>query len=434
MKSIILGDLPRLNEIESLLKQRKAIKRQNKEVAAADSVNNAGSLRNRFLECLVPPKHIGKISGNETKLKITPDTIYQGHALEVLKTFPSETVDCVVTSPPYYGLRCYGTAPVIWNGDDTCDHQWTRETLTGQKTAPTKYQAAEDAFKPTTSAFCSKCGAFRGELGGEPTPELFISHLCDIFDEVKRVLKPTGTCFVNLADSYDKSHSLVGIPEMFVLEMKKRGWTYRNCVVWQKVNCFPESVKNRFTRDFENVFFFTKKGTGYYFEQQLEPCSPSTLKENRAPGVDRQRSYNSKYNRGDFRPSSAGKRTESQPKIEKTSVPDNQKKHSDYRNKRCVWSIPTANFKGEHFATFPVALVETPLKAGCPERGIVLDPFAGAGTTCLVAVKNGRHYIGIELNPKFREMALERINKVKCGRAQLKHSQLPADRTMKIAA
>jgi hypothetical protein len=107
MRSIVLGDLPRLRQIERLLNQRKAIKRQNKEVSGADNVNNAGSVRNRFLECLVPPKHINKTSGKETKLELTPDTIYEGHALDILKRFPDESVDCIVTSPPYYQLRTY---------------------------------------------------------------------------------------------------------------------------------------------------------------------------------------------------------------------------------------------------------------------------------------------------------------------------------------
>jgi site-specific DNA-methyltransferase (adenine-specific) len=298
------------------------------------------------------------------------------------------------------------------------------------------YKAAEDAFKPTESAFCSKCSAWRGELGGEPTPELFISHLCDVFDQVKRVLKTFGTCWINIADSYSNK-DLVGIPEMFALEMKSRGWIRRNTIIWHKPNAMPRSVRDRFTEDFEYIFFFTKS-KNYYFEQQIEPYSQSYQKEQRAPGYVRQHEYeNSKYNKHHFNPT--------MPKF-------GGKKHLGYgnpiysgkewklgkgRNKRSVWRIPVGNFKGEHFATFPKALVETPVKAGCPKGGIVLDIFSGAGTSCMVAAQNDRCFIGIELNPKFREMALGRINKVTktfdSGQAS-DALEPPADKTIKMAA
>lgn len=399
----------------------------------------------------VPSKNAGDGSVEETRLEFAPNTIYQGHALEVLKNLPDESVDCVITSPPYWRLRCYHTEPVIWNEKKDCKHEWTQETLTGQKTPQAKYLAAEDAFTPTKSCFCSKCDAWKGELGGEPTPELFISHLCDIFDEVKRVLKPAGTCFVNIADSHAnngiyiskylekhpdhkdlhsknsrrypqrmkgyrgkgvKAKSLVGIPERFVLEMQNRGWIRRNTNIWHKPNCMPSSAKDRFTIDFEYLYFFVKNPQ-YYFEQQLEPCSESYLKDNRPSGVIRQRLYkNSKYNQHEFRPGLPKSGGENHAKRGEPVHSSKERRRSKKRNKRCVWSIPTANFKEAHFATFPEELVETPIKAGCPEGGIVLDPFAGAGTTCKVASDNGRQYVGIELNPEYRKMALERIESV----------------------
>ena len=153
----------RIHSLRELLEKRK-----QQEVSSTPPKPGLG--RGLAGECFAKPKHIGEASCDRTSLELTPDTIYEGHALEILKSFPAESVDCVVTSPPYFGLRCYGTEPVIWNGDKTCDHEWKQETLTGQKTAPTKYKAAKDAFKPTENAFCSKCGASKGELGGEPTP------------------------------------------------------------------------------------------------------------------------------------------------------------------------------------------------------------------------------------------------------------------------
>ena len=366
--------------------------------------------------CFVAPKHLPDKSVRETKIEFTPDTIYQGHALEVLRTFPGESVDCVMTSPPYWQARNYHTAPVIWNEDENCDHDWSEESLTGQKTPQTKYLAAKEAFTPTRSSECSKCGAVKCELGAEPTPELFVSHLCDIFDEVKRVLKPTGTCFVNIADSYAnngiyigkysekhpnrknlhsknssrypqkvkgyrgpgvKAKSLVGIPERFVVEMQNRGWIRRNSVIWYKRSGMPSSAKDRFTVDFEYVYFFTKN-PNYHFEQQLEPSMARQSKN---------------------------------------------KSEKPQRNKRCVWDIPTAKFPGTHFAVMPEKLAKTPIVAGCPEGGIVLDCFAGTGTSCKVAYDNGRQYVGIELNPDYIEMAEKRLDRPNIVRISAKEQE-----------
>ncbi len=362
-----------------------------------------------------------------------PNTIYQGHALEVLRRFPNECIDCCITSPPYWNLRNYHTAPVIWDGDDNCEHEWKEKLYRGQKTPHTKWRSAKKAFTQSASNFCSKCGAWRGELGAEPTPELYIAHLCQIFDEVKRVSKPTGTLWVNISDTYvDKG--LVGIPEMFVLETQKRGWMRRNTIIWEKPNAMPESVKDRFTVDFEYVYFFVKDKT-YNFRQQTEPCSESYLCDSRPPGILRQRLYeNSKYRKHDY-----GNNQFKDPSIYNGKFKDvkdaeqygsprarTQRRRGNSvkllgksynskleRNKRCVWRIPTARFPGAHFAVFPEELAETPIKAGCPEGGIVLDPFAGVFTTCLVAEKLGRKWIGIELSPDYCKMSEARVRAVR---------------------
>lgn len=388
--------------------------------------------------------HDEKVS-EESKIELTPDTIYQGHALEVLKSFPDESIDCVITSPPYFRLRNYGTDLVIWNEDKNCEHDWSEESLTGQKTPQTMYLAAKDAFTPTRSSFCSKCGCWRGELGAEPTPELYVSHLCDIFDEIKRVLKPTGTCFVNIADSYAnngiyigkyleknpdqknlhsknskrypqsqkgyrgpgvKAKSLVGIPERFVLEMQNRGWIRRNTIIWWKRNCMPSSATDRFTVDFEYLYFFVKNPK-YYFEQQLEPYSESSLNDKRPHGVLSQHlNPNSKYNKmpkiGGNKAAGYGNPTYS----------GKECKRGIGRNKRCVWDILTARFPEAHFAVMPEELAKTPIVAGCPEGGIVLDCFTGTGTSCKVAQDHARRYVGIEMNPEYIEMAKQRIESV----------------------
>lgn len=296
--------------------------------------------------------------------------IINGDSLEVLKTLPDESVDCAITSPPYWALRDYG-----------CD----------------------------------------GQLGLEPTFQEYIDKLCNIFDEVKRVLKKEGTCWVNIGDTYAsgggasrhkgyndpkypngrtgefeepsanpqagaKEKSLCQIPSRFAIEMTNRGWILRNEIIWHKPNCMPSSVEDRFTVDFEKVFFFVKSKK-YYFEQILEPY------ESEPTDADR-------------------KRNKSSEKYEGTGLYSEGER--DYyskggRNKRTVWSITTKGFSEAHFATYPEALVEPMIKSGCPMGGIVLDPFSGSGTTGRVAIDNGRDYIGIELNPEYIKIQEKRL-------------------------
>lgn len=202
-------------------------------------------------------------------------------------------------------------------------------------------------------------------------------------------------------------------------------WRLRNTIIWHKPSCLPESVKDRFTRDFEYLYFFTKKGK-YYFEQQFEPLSPVTI-----PRMKRGVSGNHKNVNGapGQTPHSLGKeRRNVKLQPDDPFCPGGRGRlagHSGYydkdgnclvsprgRNKRSVWRVNTKPFKGAHFATFPPRLIETPLKATCPKGGIVLDPFMGSGTTALVALEQGKNYVGIELNPEYIKMAEERISKV----------------------
>jgi len=300
--------------------------------------------------------------------------IIQGDSLEVLKSMDSESVDMCITSPPYWGLRDYGTP---------------------------------------------------GQLGLEPTFQEYIAKLLEIFDEVKRVLKDTGTCWVNLGDTYaagggkgieqsgkrkagvdtgaypdsapgaslrsTMGKSLIGIPERFAIAMTDAGWIRRNTIIWHKPNCMPSSAKDRFTVDFEYLYFFSKNNK-YYFEQQredaIEVYSPSR--------AIRPKTSTMKAIHGSGKPS--GNFT-----TNKLS-PDNK------RNKRCVWRINTKPYKGAHFAVYPEELIKTPILAGCPKGGTVIDPFTGSGTTLKVADGLERHGIGIELNPKYIRLAEKRIN------------------------
>jgi len=409
----------------------------------------------------------GKMHNSEQRStkKMKTNIILQGDSLKQLKTLPDESIDCVMTSPPYWALRDYGV---------------------------------------------------EGQLGLESTFEEYINKLCDIFDEVKRVLKKTGTCWVNLGDTYYgsgkgaggditdskqvwgfenkttkncehcgkefegyafqkfcgsacsgvdntprekkgelKDKCLTLIPMRFAIEMVNRGWILRNNIIWHKRNCMPTSVKDRFTVDFEYLFFFTKNKK-YFFEQQLDPTitkdniirDRDTTKLNNTPG--------------------------------RTRMGGLDKNDYNFKNKRTVWTINPKPYKEAHFAVYPEELCETPIKAGCPKfvcvkcgkpkeleiefksnetkkdiflhtkykdkveegsvrqgfnssriwkeptkinkgykptcecneeftGGIVLDPFFGSGTTGLVALKQQKKFIGIELNKEYIEIANKRL-------------------------
>jgi DNA modification methylase len=294
-------------------------------------------------------------------------------------------------------LRAYGTKPLIWDGQPGCEHRWEKR-LAGhhpRQVEQTKWKTAEASARGQTASagsFCFGCGAWKGQLGLEPTPGLYINHLCSIFDEVKRVLKKTGTCWVVIGDTYSGSgcgtndyiteasrtlqctgkraelhktggisqklksplpKSLCLIPARFSVEMTNRGWVLRNEIVWWKPNCLPSSVKDRFTVDFEKILFFVKSKK-YYFNQQLEPLSETTANDRRM-GMER----------FEYR----GKRLRRERETQKREVSASFWFASHLgRNKRCVWRIPNQPFSGAHFAVFPEALVETPIKAGCPEE------------------------------------------------------------------
>lgn len=362
---------------------------------------------------------------NSNKSIVPENTIICGDTISVLKSLPDNSIDCVITSPPYWAMRNFHTQPQIWGGKTVCSHEWKpqywekelvqspAEKRVKRLGIPSKL-ARKESYLHLSSALCIKCGAWKGELGHEQTFDLFVKHLLLVLDEIKRILKPMGTCWINLGDTYfngsgrenyrreyghretegtrlqDKTLCL--IPYRFAIEMVERRWILRNVVIWYKPNAMPQSAKDRFTVDFEPIFLFVKNKK-YYFMQQLESFAKSTLTRMNYPrfGGDnkgyggyyalRTRNFTEKGNRG--------------------------------RNMRAVWSIPTQPFPGEHFAVFPETLVEPMIKSGCPPNGIVLDPFVGSGTTCAVAKRMGKKYLGIDVNPDYCEMARKRIDDVK---------------------
>lgn len=329
--------------------------------------------------------------------RVKSNTILIGDCLEQLKTLPDGCVDCCVTSPPYYGLRDYGTGKWI-GGNPKCPHKrmskYSDNTITGHHQPELAGNVGDAIYKTV----CPLCGAIREDqqIGLEETPEQYIQRLVDVFREVKRVLKDDGTLWVNIGDTYNgktedddrKPKDLIGIPWMLAFSLRSDGWYLRQDIIWAKTNPMPESVKDRCTKSHEYVFLLSKSQR-YYFDNEAikEPAKPDTTVRDRD---------HTKLNNTPGRTRMAGLKTN----------------HYTTKNKRDVWMISTKPFKGAHFATFPEDLVEPCILTGSRNDGIVLDPFFGSGTTGVVALRHGRRFIGCELNPEYVQIARRRLNGV----------------------
>lgn len=386
---------------------------------------------NNKQEMLSTNKQTNKQSINQaSKLKL--NYVYNGNSLDVLKTFPDDSIDCCVTSPPYYGLRDYGTGKWI-GGDPNCPHRrmskCSEKTITGHGQEELKGNVGDAIYKTV----CPLCGAVREDeqIGLEETPEDYIERLVSVFHEIKRVMKNDGTLWLNIADSYwgsgsrgydftgklseasklqsgsqgtidlhnipkligrtntgIKNKDLIGIPWMLAFALRKDGWYLRQDIIWHKPNPMPESVKDRCTKSHEYIFLLSKSPK-YYFDNEA-------IKEDAKPDNSVRDRDHTKLNNTPGRTRMGGLKTN----------------HYTKRNKRDVWSVATRPYKEAHFATFPEALIEPCILAGCPQGGTVLDPFFGSGTTGYVATKYNRNYIGIELNPKYIDIAKNRLENV----------------------
>ena len=307
------------------------------------------------------------------------NTILCGDALETLKDFPDESINCCITSPPYYGLRDY--------------HK-------------------------------------KGQIGREATVEEYLNRLVAVFREVRRVLKKDGTCFLVLGDSCAgtsskkeqrdpkypkgrngqdlsitqkvagyKSKDLMGIPWRLALLLREDGFYLRSDIIWHKENAMPEACRDRPTRSYEHIFLLSKSPKYYYdYEQMAEPMKEVSKK---------------RYVRG-RKPDNKYLKENSGAKLQKINE---ARKYGEYkgdnipqfRNKRDIWTINTTSFRGNHYAAFPPKLVEICMLAGCPKGGVILDPFIGSGTVGFVALMQDRNYIGIELNEEYVNLARKRI-------------------------
>tara|TARA_R110002096_G_C14482062_1_gene713938 strand:+ start:33 stop:1103 length:1071 start_codon:yes stop_codon:yes gene_type:complete len=346
------------------------------------------------------------------------NNILQGNVNDKLKEIESDSVQCVVTSPPYWGLRDYGTAE--WEGgDEDCKH---KEKELRNDTSE-KWKSMEETKGFQYKKECPECGAIRRDhqLGLEETPEEYVENMVKVFREVKRVLKDVGTVWLNLGDSYNnyrpggtsqpkqtltnnngsvvsysgkrnnksitlKEKDLVGIPWRVALALQSDGWYLRQDIIWHKPNPMPESVTDRCTKSHEYIFLLSKSAKYFYDNDAIaEPCNyPNEVKwggDNK--GYDGDNTMKARnllaYQSGET------------------------------RNKRSVWTINTKPYKDAHFAVFPPKLPELCIKAGSSEGDVILDPFFGSGTTGWVAQRLGRKWIGIELNPEYIKIAEKRF-------------------------
>jgi len=319
--------------------------------------------------------------------------IWVGDCRESLRQMPEQSAHTCVTSPPYFGLRDYGHG---------------------------------------------------GQIGLEPTPDEFVAAMVEVFREVRRVLRDDGTLWLNLGDSYAqsggagaqgatgqrasrtftangtlrtknqdgiKAKDLIGIPWRVAFALQADGWYLRQDIIWHKPNPMPESVTDRCTKAHEYIFLLSK-GPRYFFDHAAikEPATCGRLRGSGpmvAEGAGRNDAATG--TRGDYRTRPSVKPSAFDGKTNDLKGREAFRAVTDMRSKRDVWTVASRPFKGAHFATFPPALIEPCVLAGCPVGGTVLDPFGGAGTTGLVAEQYGRNSVLCELNPDYAAMAAARI-------------------------
>jgi site-specific DNA-methyltransferase (adenine-specific) len=282
------------------------------------------------------------------------DEIVHGEALAVLRRWPDEAVDCLVTSPPYWRQR---------------DYQGRSQ-----------------------------------QVGQEPTSERYVARLVRIFAECRRVLKATGTAWLVIGDKYQDGRQL-GLPWRVALALVDDGWILRADCIWHKPNAMPSPARSRPTTDHEYVFFFAKSADYYYDADAIREPHVTFSEKSRMRGGRRHFGV-----RGGT--PEAGKNGGA------SNLHNgrwDQAFHPLGRNKRTVWSIPLSKFRQAHFAVFPEPLVELCIAAGCPAGGLVLDPFSGSGTTAVVARRMGRHFVGIDCAREYCEMARQRLAQTEAG-------------------
>jgi DNA modification methylase len=450
--------------------------------------------------------------------------ILQGNVLDVLSTFPDACIHMCVTSPPYYGLRSYGTEHQIWQDDCTCEHDWVEVHPPGYRSSDTNPGELQHEGNMNRDKFvsyrCKECGAWKGELGSEETPDEYVAHLVEIFREVRRVLRDDGTFWLNIGDSYNgsggaggdyangglkegqpkypgrkidglKPKDLMEIPSMVASALRSDGWYLRSRIPWFKRNSLPESVKDRPASALEYVFLLTKSPKYYYDHLAVREGSKGTsLARQRRAVSDKHKNI---FGAPGQTPHSCAQPRENDPNREVSE--GRNRRNTDWffeswqglyeeDNEPLAFIVNPAGVKDAHFAVMPEKLVEPCILAGtsehgccaecgapigriieevaavsteCPKtqaahearggtgepvgtvgksgsgringytktlgwkptcacecctdthRAIVLDPFMGSGTVAVVALKNNRDFVGIDLNPEYIRISEKRI-------------------------
>jgi DNA modification methylase len=387
-----------------------------------------------------------------------------GDVREQLALLDADSIDCVVTSPPYWGLRDYGTA--TWEGGDSeCDHR-SPTMRQGRNEGRTKLAGSASTNSAQLllahRSACGKCGAVKvdHQIGLEPTLNEHLAVMVGVFDLVKRVLKPSGTLWVNYGDCYAtspngrsaadtkaagnddrtfrdkpfstiqgvlKAKDLCMVPNRLAIALQEAGWWVRSEIIWAKPNPMPESISDRPASSHEKIFMLTKAKRYFYDADAVRRPAAAASVSRWAQDVEAQEGSH-RANGGTKTNGTMKAVGDSRTKIRASDVAS--PKHTGHinhtgiegtprgegRNLRNyepapleVWPIATRPFSQAHFATFPPELAERCILAGCPKGGIVLDPFGGAGTTALVAERNGRDAVLIELNPEYAEITRARL-------------------------
>jgi DNA modification methylase len=285
------------------------------------------------------------------------NSLHVGHAEDVLRSWPAEFVDCIVTSPPYWQQRNYRSSA--------------------------------------------------SQVGNESSPLAYVDRIVGIFRECRRVLKKTGSLWLVIGDKYQDGRQL-GLPWRVALGLMDDGWILRADCIWHKPNAMPSSARNRPTIDHEYVFFFTKSPTYFYDADAVREPHVTFGPHSRMRGGRRHFGIR-------------GGTPERGKNGGNTNLHNgrwDQAFHPLGRNKRTVWSIPLSKFREAHFAVFPEALVQTCILGGCPKNGLVLDPFLGSGTTAVVAQKLNRNWLGIDCVRAYCTMAKRRLDAARQGRVR----------------
>lgn len=397
------------------------------------------------------------------------NTVVCGDCRDVLAAIPDGCVQTCVTSPPYWSLRDYGLEPTVWVADPECQHQWgiarqlpaITHWNTGVVFDPDRRKTVQvDSEK---GRFCVKCGGWHGCLGLEPSPEMYINHLVDIFREVRRVLHDNGTVWLNIGDSYwggkgrsgyelpheaeerkskgetlQRGHQVPGymdmrpsdgrhptlkpkdmclIPQRLAIALQDDGWWVRCIIPWLKPNCMPSSQRDRPTVAHEYFILMSKSRKYYYDQDSIRVEYKQPLNRWGGPTIKEEVPKHSKYlEMQDIGVSSAMRagrpiRPNKQGRYRRTTDWWMDSLQQFFSDEFAFFWCPTTPYSEAHFATFPEKLIEPCILAGSVPGSIVLDPFGGSGTVGVVAAKHHRDYILIDANPDYCQMAEQRIAK-----------------------